>query len=297
MDGIVFITGQKLSPGERKELSEAAGKSGAKDIIYHQERIIGLLDSPLGFAARLEFLGIPMRPEEQIAFVLALRGTHDQGIKDALNRVEGKVDQLLVSSASISNLQLKAFKESATMATVGDVLTQEAEVAVPQESKDKPASGNLDVEMLCRLHQALMFERFKGGHSGSFRKVNVWIGAVGEPRETAKYVPPPPDKVPGLVAALLHYWNDGFVKLKAANQDQKVDAITKFHLELLNIHPFLDGNETLSRFLVQQQAQELGIAQRDVRISERAAHAKALAKAQAGDSTASVAHLPSHYGT
>lgn len=92
VDGIVFLTGQKMTPAERDDLSAAAAKIGTKAILYHQERMVGLLDSPLGFAARLQFLGLPMRSEEQMSFVLALRG-QDRGIQDALGRMEKKMDE------------------------------------------------------------------------------------------------------------------------------------------------------------------------------------------------------------
>ena len=94
VDGIVFLTGQKVSPAERAELSAAAAAAGAKDVIYHQERLVGLLNSPLGLAPRLEFLKIPMGLEDQMAWVLAMREKFDQKIQDAVGRVEKKVDEI-----------------------------------------------------------------------------------------------------------------------------------------------------------------------------------------------------------
>ena len=125
VDGIVFLTGQKITPAQRKDLSEAAAKAGAKDILYHQERMVGLLDGPLGFAARLEFLKIPMRPEEQMAFVLALRGGHAREIQDALGRVEKKVDEL----ASRSKEQSQASPPASTEEPGKDATGQKGKIS------------------------------------------------------------------------------------------------------------------------------------------------------------------------
>src|SRR5690606_33737401 len=67
-DGIVFITNQALTPGERKTLSDIATQKDHKSLLYHLERIRSLLDSPTGYGARLEFLDIDMSREEQLSF-------------------------------------------------------------------------------------------------------------------------------------------------------------------------------------------------------------------------------------
>jgi fido (protein-threonine AMPylation protein) len=282
VDGIVFLTGQKLTPAERKELSETAAKVGAKDILYHQERLIGLLDSPMGFAARLEFLAIPMRVEEQTAFVLALRSANDRGIRESIDRVEKKVDELLTSSASISHLQLKAFEALTTMASAGEQLLSSSARESGEASDDGLVSTFTETK-LCALHRALMFERGPSRHAGIYRRVNVWIGSPGESPEHAVYTPPTADKVPEMMKSLLKDWNESFANLKSGELGAKIDAITAFHFEFLRIHPFLDGNGRASRFLIQTQAQELGIAKREVSITDRASHAKAIVQAHAGD--------------
>ncbi len=59
-NGIVFLTNQSLTPGERETLAGLASVEGHKSIFYHLERLRALLDSPSGYGARLEFLEVDM---------------------------------------------------------------------------------------------------------------------------------------------------------------------------------------------------------------------------------------------
>ena len=65
--------------------------------------------------------------------------------------------------------------------------------------------------------------------------------------------------------------------------DSKVDAITRFHRDILNIHPFLDGNGRIARFLLNQQAGELLDIKRRIVIEDRAGYYSALKEAQHGN--------------
>ena len=68
VDGMVFLTNQALTPGERTSLGQSAADKDHKSIIYHLERIRAILDSPSGSGTRLEFLDIEMSREEQLSF-------------------------------------------------------------------------------------------------------------------------------------------------------------------------------------------------------------------------------------
>jgi hypothetical protein len=284
-DGIVFLTGQKLTPAERTELIDIAEKSGAKALIYHQERIRGLLDSPMGFAVRLEYLEIPMRPEEQIAFVLAIRSTHNRELQDMINRVEWKLDQLLNSSAAASALQLKAINVLATLSTIArpfDLSCPPSGTSPPRTLPLDAVPENLTHQLICELHGALMFERPGAPLAGAYRTFDVWIGGPGASKEEAAYVPPKFAAVPAMMDDLLTRWNGNLSALTLAADELKFDAITAFHFDFLRIHPFADGNGTLSRYLVQAQAQRLNLTGRAVVIRERAAYAKAIEAAHGG---------------
>lgn len=67
-DGIVFITNQELRLAERDELSQCIANNQYLDL-YHLERLNAILNSPINFGTRLEFLDIEMTKEEQLAYM------------------------------------------------------------------------------------------------------------------------------------------------------------------------------------------------------------------------------------
>jgi hypothetical protein len=66
--GIIFITNQRVTRGERQSLVELALQEKQECIVYDVERVLGVLDSPEGYGVRVGYLCIPMSPEEQIAY-------------------------------------------------------------------------------------------------------------------------------------------------------------------------------------------------------------------------------------
>jgi hypothetical protein len=66
--GIIFITNQRMTRGERQNLVELALKENQECIVYDIERLLGVLDSPEGYGVRISYLRISMSPEEQLAY-------------------------------------------------------------------------------------------------------------------------------------------------------------------------------------------------------------------------------------
>jgi len=64
--GFVFITNQELRLVERQELCEI--DTTINIVIYHLERIATMLNTPVNYGVRLEFLDIEMTKEEQLSF-------------------------------------------------------------------------------------------------------------------------------------------------------------------------------------------------------------------------------------
>jgi len=69
-EGIAFVTNQELALGEREKLVEEA--RSAKVDLFHLERIASILDDPVCYGFRLEYLDIEMTKEEQLAFMEAM---------------------------------------------------------------------------------------------------------------------------------------------------------------------------------------------------------------------------------
>lgn len=64
--GFAFVTNQYLTTGERRKLVEMVQVDLIE--IYHLERIVHILNTPLCYGIRLEFLDIEMTKEEQLSF-------------------------------------------------------------------------------------------------------------------------------------------------------------------------------------------------------------------------------------
>lgn len=65
VDGIVFFTNQKITNKERESLRKT---TSYKTEIYHLERIASILNTPIGYGLRLEFLDILLDKSEQLSY-------------------------------------------------------------------------------------------------------------------------------------------------------------------------------------------------------------------------------------
>lgn len=83
--GIVFFTNQEISLSERKEIEEYDNTIDVR--IYHLERISDILNTPMMYGVRLDFLEIEMTKEEQLAYFSHIS---EKGI----SRLEKKINDL-----------------------------------------------------------------------------------------------------------------------------------------------------------------------------------------------------------
>jgi Fic family protein len=100
----------------------------------------------------------------------------------------------------------------------------------------------LCTRLICEVHKRLM-QGVRGGEKqpGTIRTSQNWIG--GTRPGNAKFVPPPPDAVPELLAGL-----DKWI-----HSDDQLPPLVKAglaHVQFETIHPFLDGNGRVGRLLV-----------------------------------------------
>ena len=100
----------------------------------------------------------------------------------------------------------------------------------------------LGTRLICEAHRRLLKgTRGEGKQPGELRRSQNWIG--GTRPGNARFVPPPPDEVPGTLSALekwLHS-NDPLPPLVKAGLA---------HVQFETIHPFLDGNGRIGRLLI-----------------------------------------------
>jgi Fic family protein len=106
----------------------------------------------------------------------------------------------------------------------------------------RPNGLPLSTRLVCEIHKRLMKDvRGQEKQPGKIRTSQNWIG--GTRPGNAKFVPPPPDSVPALLADL-----DKWIHSK-----DPLHAIVRAglaHVQFETIHPFLDGNGRVGRLIV-----------------------------------------------
>jgi Fic family protein len=100
-----------------------------------------------------------------------------------------------------------------------------------EQNADKKTLAHEDIS---RLHKIIAGEAMDQGTAGRYRTIAVLVG---------RYIPPPPEEVPGLMFELLTWWNQESARLSPVLSS----AILHYRFEA--IHPFADGNGRTGRAL------------------------------------------------
>jgi fido (protein-threonine AMPylation protein) len=243
--GIAFFVNQHLTISERNELLTLS--DGLRAEIYHVERIRGILDDPRGYGLRLEYLGITMRGEEQVAFFSALNYDVTRKLLDndkRFNTLEGKVDLILKRTTELHRVE--ALPPSSLGVQPGDTPVG---IEMP--------TATLSVGTICWIHRVVT-ESMQTPESarGRFRSVQVLITANGDPKEPF-HRPPSPEDVVKLMREYVKWWTDLYPNLQVAEKSAVVEALAQLHHRFLLIHPFVDANGRVARVIVDQAARDL----------------------------------------
>jgi len=155
-----------------------------------------------------------------------------------------------------------------TQATLGELLADEAGIEVERAPDDLKEVRNyvlamekgasllkelpLSLRLVRELHRVLMKGvRGDSATPGEFRRIQNWIGPRGATLATARFVPPPPNEVPGCLAAWERYMHERDLPplLQAA----------LLHYQFEAIHPFIDGNGRVGRLMIVLFLMERGV--------------------------------------
>jgi Fic family protein len=102
----------------------------------------------------------------------------------------------------------------------------------------------LGVRLIREMHGRLLAGvRERERMPGEFRRSQNWVGGAGSTIETARFVPPPPEELPRLLADWEHF----------AHEDVVLPLLIQnalLHYQFETLHPFLDGNGRLGRLLI-----------------------------------------------
>ena len=151
--------------------------------------------------------------------------------------------QIEGTQSSLSDLLLYESNETPSV-PVDDVAEVSCYVAAFEHGLRRIQSGfPLSLRLIREMHQILL-SKGRGSHKqpGAFRTSQNWIG--GSRPGTARFVPPPPDR-------LVECLNDleGYLHREERTYSSLVDA-GLIHVQFETIHPFLDGNGRMGRLLI-----------------------------------------------
>lgn len=221
----------------------------------------------------LAFIPLPLPPARP---VLA-PGSYEAGTRSAelalarLSAVAGlvpSVEWLLYSA--IRKEALLTSQIEGTQATLIDLFDDEAGLAVVNTDDVEEVSNYLRAFRLVRdnLHRArglpisvrllrnahrllLSGARGAGKQPGELRRSQNWIG--GSRPGNAVFVPPPSERVPGLLSGL-----EQFIHAPQPRLPPLV-RIALVHAQFETIHPFLDGNGRIGRLLIAALLEQWGL--------------------------------------
>ena len=209
------------------------------------------------------FLPPPLPPEPPVSFDGGLKVQLEAAVL-AVGRLDGVStllpDKSLFLYAYIRKEAVLSSQIEGTQSSLSDLLLFELEempgvpmddvievsnyVAALEHGLSRLREGfPLSTRLMREIHGVLL-SRGRGSEKspGEFRRSQNWIG--GTRPGNAKFVPPPPNLVPGCMSALerfLHAEEDGLPVLVRAGLA---------HVQFETIHPFLDGNGRVGRLLI-----------------------------------------------
>lgn len=238
-DGFVFLVNQPLTLGQRKDLQELGEPI---DEIFHLERLRLALDSPQGYGLRLQFLGQAMTPEEQISFFSTLQEDLTKRLLANQRTADSKLDTIIERTNSIASALGITQAPSSSL--------EEEDIVGPTDA----SMSDLTIATLQLIHRALTDSSpIPAAARGTLRGVRVWIGDPNVPI----FEPPDPSEVPEKLADLLRWWREIYPTAGKAGVPAVIPALARLHYGLVAIHPFLDANGRLARFVTDQGAREL----------------------------------------
>ena len=157
-----------------------------------------------------------------------------------------------------------------TQATLTDLFDEEAGLTVANTEDVEEVSNYLrafrmvrenlhdrrglpvSVRLLCDAHRLLLAgARGAGKQPGELRRSQNWIGGTRPGK--AVFVPPPPERVPALLADLEKFIHDTDSTLPS------LVRVALVHVQFETIHPFLDGNGRIGRLLIAALLEQWGL--------------------------------------
>ena len=133
-------------------------------------------------------------------------------------------------------------RQATDIADVTEVCNYIDALNYARDQMNTPSGLPICTRLICNLHERLMRgSRGQDKQPGRIRNSQNWIG--GTRPGNAKFVPPPPEAVPELLASL-DKW------IHSSDRLPPLIKIGLAHVQFETIHPFLDGNGRVGRLLI-----------------------------------------------
>jgi Fic family protein len=151
--------------------------------------------------------------------------------------------QIEGTQSSLSDLLLFELEEAPGV-PIDDVVDVSNYVAAIDLGLKRLGEGFPISNRLIREIHGVLLARGRGQHKqpGEFRRSQNWIG--GTRPGNARFVPPPPDRIPDAMSSLERFLHD---------MPERTPVLIKAalaHVQFETIHPFLDGNGRVGRMLI-----------------------------------------------
>jgi len=220
----------------------------------------------------LAFIPAPLPPEHLDMAQLAIPVSE---ALQAMGELKGAARRLANPWLLIQPMQrAEALATSAmegTYTTMDQLVLEEAEVgagsadarevanfirALDWASEQIDAGVPIVHRLLCGAHERLLKGvRGASRRPGQYKRDQNMIGSPDGKVATARFVPPPPDITPDLMARLERFINEE----ERRSAFQAFVDIALVHYQFETIHPFADGNGRLGRMLITLLAKKWGL--------------------------------------
>jgi Fic family protein len=145
---------------------------------------------------------------------------------------------------------------------VEEVTNYIAAYKLVRENLGDPKGLPISVRLMCETYKLLLNGvRGAGKQPGDLRRSQNWIG--GTRAGNAVFVPPPAEKVLGLLSDLEKFFHDYSIGGPAVKGEEgtlpALVVIALVHAQFETIHPFLDGNGRIGRLLISALFEDIGV--------------------------------------
>jgi Fic family protein len=208
------------------------------------------------------FVPLPLPPKLVVDWELAsLVSEADRVLSQLAGLARAMPEAYLLSGPILRREAVASFQTDGREATLEDLLRCEVDeadaradalnikvancVAAMELGLRRVArGGGIDARLLKEIHARLM-RGLRPGHyvPGEFRRSQSWVGPPGGGPSTARYAPPPPERV----VELLDQWQ-AYMRAKA--KEPALVQCALIHYQFEAIHPFAGDNGLVGRMLI-----------------------------------------------